>query len=113
MTDEPPQAPLPRQSIAFTRAADGIRLAYAVAGDGPPLVRAANWMTHLGYDIESPVWSHWVRDLAQGHTFIRYDEPTGDQFVSSWPPPREFVRRGTSATSVGEPEPVSDLLVAD
>lgn len=74
VTDEPPQAPLPRQSIAFTRAADGIRLAYAVAGDGPPLVRAANWMTHLGYDIESPVWSHWVRDLAQGHTFIRYDE---------------------------------------
>ncbi len=74
VTDDPPQAPLPRQSIAFTRAADGIRLAYAVAGDGPPLVRAANWMTHLGYDIESPVWSHWVRDLAQGHTFIRYDE---------------------------------------
>jgi pimeloyl-ACP methyl ester carboxylesterase/DNA-binding winged helix-turn-helix (wHTH) protein len=74
VADEPPQAPPPRQSIAFTRAADGIRLAYAVAGDGPPLVRAANWMTHLGYDIESPVWSHWVRDLAQGHTFIRYDE---------------------------------------
>ena len=44
-------------------------------------------------------------------TFIRYDEPTGDQFVASWPPPREFVRRGTTATSVGEPEPVNDLLV--
>jgi hypothetical protein len=44
-------------------------------------------------------------------TFIRYDEPTGDQFVASWPPSREFVRRGTSATSVGEPEPVTDLLV--
>jgi hypothetical protein len=46
-------------------------------------------------------------------TFIRYDEPTGDQFVASWPPAREFVRRGTSATSVGEPEPVSALLVPD
>jgi hypothetical protein len=46
-------------------------------------------------------------------TFIRYDEPTGDQFVASWPPSREFVRRGTSATSVGDPEPVSDLLVSD
>jgi len=44
-------------------------------------------------------------------TFIRYDEPTGDQFVASWPPPREFVRRGTTATTVGEPEEVSDLLV--
>ena len=60
--DEPPP---PRQHIAFCRAADGVRLAYAVAGEGPPLVRAANWMTHLGYDIESPVWKHWVRDLSE------------------------------------------------
>jgi pimeloyl-ACP methyl ester carboxylesterase/DNA-binding winged helix-turn-helix (wHTH) protein len=74
---EPPpevEAAAPRQHIAFTRALDGIRLAYAVVGEGPPLVRAANWMTHLGYDIESPVWRHWVRDLSAEHTFIRYDE---------------------------------------
>ncbi|MGW0158928.1 alpha/beta fold hydrolase [Mycobacterium sp. NPDC003323] len=70
----PPQPTAPRQHIAFCHAADGVRLAYAVAGQGPPLVRAANWMTHLGYDIESPVWRHWVRDLAGAHTFIRYDE---------------------------------------
>ena len=70
----PEPAPLPRQHIAFCRAVDGVRLAYAVAGEGPPLVRAANWMTHLGYDIESPVWRHWVRDLAAHHRFIRYDE---------------------------------------
>ncbi|MCK0174323.1 MULTISPECIES: alpha/beta fold hydrolase [Mycobacteriaceae] len=69
----PPEAPV-RQHIAFCRAADGARLAYAMAGDGPPLVRAANWMTHLGYDIESPVWRHWVRDLSQRHCFVRYDE---------------------------------------
>ena len=72
---EPPdEPPPPRQQIAFCRAADGVRLAYAVAGEGSPLVRAANWMTHLGYDIESPVWRHWVRDLSLRHTFIRYDE---------------------------------------
>lgn len=73
---QPPQEqqPPPRQHIAFCRAGDGVRLAYAVAGEGPPLVRAANWMTHLGYDIESPVWRHWVRDLSRNHTFIRYDE---------------------------------------
>ncbi|WP_414684924.1 alpha/beta fold hydrolase [Mycobacterium sp.] len=69
--EEPPP---PRQHIAFCRASDGVRLAYAVAGEGPPLVRAANWMTHLGYDIESPVWKHWVRDLSLNHKFIRYDE---------------------------------------
>jgi pimeloyl-ACP methyl ester carboxylesterase/DNA-binding winged helix-turn-helix (wHTH) protein len=70
----PDEAPPPRQHIAFCRATDGVRLAYAVAGEGPPLVRAANWMTHLGYDIESPVWKHWVRDLSDNHRFIRYDE---------------------------------------
>ncbi len=88
----PEQTPAPRQHIAFCRAADGVRLAYAVAGDGPPLVRAANWMTHLGYDIESPVWRHWVRDLALAHTFIRYDErgcglsdwDTGDFTFDDW-----------------------------
>ncbi|BBY30422.1 alpha/beta fold hydrolase [Mycolicibacterium sediminis] len=73
-TAVPDPSPAPRQHIAFCRAADGVRLAYGVAGEGPPLVRAANWMTHLGYDIESPVWRHWVRDLAAHHTFIRYDE---------------------------------------
>jgi pimeloyl-ACP methyl ester carboxylesterase/DNA-binding winged helix-turn-helix (wHTH) protein len=72
--EQPDEPPPPRQQIAFCRAADGVRLAYAVAGEGSPLVRAANWMTHLGYDIESPVWRHWVRDLSLRHTFIRYDE---------------------------------------
>jgi hypothetical protein len=42
--------------------------------------------------------------------FIRYDTASGDQYVSMWPPGREFVRRGTSATSVGDPEPVADLI---
>ncbi|MBX7433174.1 alpha/beta fold hydrolase [Mycobacterium sp. Y57] len=69
-----PEPEVPRQHIAFCRAADGIRLAYAMVGEGAPLVRAANWMTHLGYDIESPVWQHWVRDMSVQHTFIRYDE---------------------------------------
>lgn len=45
--------------------------------------------------------------------FIRYDDPTGDQFLTSWPPGREVVRRGTSATSLGEPEPWPDLLLPD
>ncbi|MCV7062616.1 alpha/beta fold hydrolase [Mycolicibacterium vaccae] len=69
-----PDRDVPRQHIAFTRAADGARLAYSVCGAGPPLVRAANWMTHLGYDVESPVWRHWVRDMSARHTFVRYDE---------------------------------------
>lgn len=74
--EEPLEIEVPplRQHIRFCYAADGVRLAYAATGDGPPLVRAANWMTHLGYDIESPVWQHWVRDLSAHHRLIRYDE---------------------------------------
>ncbi|AQT81932.1 transcriptional regulator [Mycolicibacterium litorale] len=74
-----PSAPVtevvvPQQHIAFCRAGDGVRLAYASIGDGAPLVRAANWLTHLGYDIESPVWRHWVHDLSRTYRFVRYDE---------------------------------------
>ncbi|MER7247891.1 pyridoxamine 5'-phosphate oxidase family protein [Kribbella sp. NPDC000426] len=43
-------------------------------------------------------------------TVIRYDTASGDQYVAIWPPAREFVRRGTSATSVGEPEKTHELL---
>jgi hypothetical protein len=43
--------------------------------------------------------------------FVRYDHETGDQYVVTWPPGEEFVRRGTGATTVGEPEPVRELLV--
>lgn len=42
--------------------------------------------------------------------FVRYDDETGDQFVTTWPPGKEFVRRGTGATTVGPPEPTADLL---
>ena len=62
------------QSVRFTRSRDGTTIAYAVSGSGPPLVKAANWLTHLEYDWESPVWRHWLRELSRDHTLIRYDE---------------------------------------
>jgi hypothetical protein len=46
-------------------------------------------------------------------THIRYDDATGDQYVAIWPPSNEFVRRGTSATTVGEPQPHHDLLIIE
>lgn len=64
----------PEQSVRFTRSRDGTTIAYAVSGSGPPLVKAANWLTHLEFDWESPVWRHWLRELSRHHTLIRYDE---------------------------------------
>ncbi len=62
------------QHIRFCTTSDGVRLAYATIGDGPPLVRAAHWITHLDYDWHSPVWRHWLVDLARDRMFVRYDE---------------------------------------
>jgi pimeloyl-ACP methyl ester carboxylesterase/DNA-binding winged helix-turn-helix (wHTH) protein len=63
-----------RQEIRFCVTADGTQLAYATVGSGPPLVRAAHWITHLDYDWQSPVWRHWLVGLARRHTLVRYDE---------------------------------------
>jgi pimeloyl-ACP methyl ester carboxylesterase len=62
------------QRIGFCRADDGVQIAYGVHGSGPPLVKAANWLTHLDHDWQSPVWRHWLDGLADGHTVLRYDE---------------------------------------
>jgi pimeloyl-ACP methyl ester carboxylesterase/DNA-binding CsgD family transcriptional regulator len=62
------------QEVRFCTSEDGTRLAYAVHGSGPPLVRVATWLTHLDFDWESPVWRHWLQALGERHTVIRYDE---------------------------------------
>jgi class 3 adenylate cyclase/pimeloyl-ACP methyl ester carboxylesterase len=61
------------QEIKYCRAFDGVRLAYATVGRGPPLVKTANWMNHLEYDWESTIWHHLLEGLARNHTLVRYD----------------------------------------
>jgi pimeloyl-ACP methyl ester carboxylesterase/DNA-binding CsgD family transcriptional regulator len=63
-----------KQSIRITRSSDGSVLAWAEAGEGPALVKAANWLSHLEYDLESPIWRHWIDFFARHFRFIRYDE---------------------------------------
>jgi len=53
---------------------DGIRLAYATIGEGPPLVKASNWLTHLDLEWESPIWRHWWAELSRYSRIVRYDE---------------------------------------
>jgi DNA-binding winged helix-turn-helix (wHTH) protein/pimeloyl-ACP methyl ester carboxylesterase len=62
-----------KQEISFCRSPDKINIAYAAVGSGPPLVKAANWLTHLEYDWESPVWSPLLQRLAERNRLIRYD----------------------------------------
>jgi pimeloyl-ACP methyl ester carboxylesterase len=63
-----------RQHIRFVKASDGARLAWAESGAGPVVVKAANWLTHLEYEWESPVWKHWNEFFSAHWRFIRYDE---------------------------------------
>lgn len=63
-----------RQTIQFAKAKDGTRIAYGISGSGPILVKCANWMNHLEFDWESPVWQHWFEFLSKHFTLIRYDE---------------------------------------
>ncbi len=62
------------QDIGFARSADGVGIAYAVHGSGPPLLIDACWCSHLQFDWQSPVWRHFLDELGQIATVVRYDE---------------------------------------
>ena len=64
----------PTQKIRFLRSHDGVRLAYATSGQGPTVVKAATWLSHLEHDWESPVWRHVLQSLSARHQLLRYDE---------------------------------------
>jgi pimeloyl-ACP methyl ester carboxylesterase/DNA-binding CsgD family transcriptional regulator len=62
------------QRIRYLRTRDGVQLAWAEAGTGPVLIKAANWLTHIEYEWESPVWRHWIRFFSDHFRFVRHDE---------------------------------------
>jgi pimeloyl-ACP methyl ester carboxylesterase/DNA-binding CsgD family transcriptional regulator len=80
------------QSIRFCTTSDGVRLAYAVSGDGPPLVMSATWLTHLEHQWHSLAWRPWLDAFAQDHKLLRYDSrgcglsdrDAGDLSFESW-----------------------------
>jgi pimeloyl-ACP methyl ester carboxylesterase/DNA-binding CsgD family transcriptional regulator len=126
-----------QQSIRYLKTPDGVRIAWATSGEGMPLVKAANWLTHLNYDLESPIWRHWIEFLSSGYRLIRYDErgcgmtdwDVGDLSVARWvedleavieasKPGEKFVLLGVSqgtapavTYAVRHPERVSRLIL--
>lgn len=71
-----------RQEIRYCKTDDGVSIAYATVGSGYPLVKSANWLNHLEYEWDSPIWRHWIGELSRRHTIIRYDERANG--LSSW-----------------------------
>jgi pimeloyl-ACP methyl ester carboxylesterase/DNA-binding CsgD family transcriptional regulator len=82
-----------RQHIRYVKATDGTRLAWAEAGDGPVIVKAANWLTHLEYEWESPLWRHWLQFFSANFRFVRYDERGCG--MSEWQPGRLTIDQWT------------------
>ena len=70
----PEPSPEPQQVVRFCTAADGVRLAYATVGQGPPLVKAPNWLSHLEFEWKSPIRRDLARDLAEVRMLVRFDQ---------------------------------------
>lgn len=126
-----------RQRIRYLRTPDNVQIAWAEAGSGPVLIKAANWLTHLEYEWQSPVWRHWIRFFSDHFRFVRYDERgcgmtdwnVGDlsfdrwvedleAIVSATDPQQPFALLGISqgaaaciAYAVKHPERVSHLIL--
>jgi pimeloyl-ACP methyl ester carboxylesterase/AraC-like DNA-binding protein len=69
----------------FCAGKDGARIAFAVSGEGFPLVKAPNWMTHLDHDWTSPVYGHWLRECTRANRLVRSDMRGFG--MSEWDPP--------------------------
>ena len=61
------------QQIRFCTSFDGAQIAYAVSGDGPPVLLLPNWLTHLHYQWRSVAWRPWLEALSTRYRLIRFD----------------------------------------
>jgi pimeloyl-ACP methyl ester carboxylesterase/DNA-binding winged helix-turn-helix (wHTH) protein len=62
------------QEIRFFTTSDGVRLAYAIGGSGPPLARAVDWLNHIDFEWKNPFLRRWLKHMMKRHTVLRYDQ---------------------------------------
>jgi len=63
-----------RQQVRFCTSFDGTRIAYGISGEGPSLVRAPHWFSHLEHDWTNPAFQPWVEDLSKRYAYLRFDQ---------------------------------------
>ena len=61
------------QVVTFCRTSDGVNLAVGSSGRGPVLLKTANWLNHLEFDWQSPIWSPFYARLSDRFRLVRYD----------------------------------------
>ena len=68
-----PEAAL-QQRVRYCTSADGVHLAYATIGEGPPVLKAPNWINHIEYEWQSPVWGPFLSEFAKQSNLVRFDQ---------------------------------------
>ena len=61
------------QSIQYAKTSDGVSIAYATLGNGPPVVYVAGWPGNLQKEWETDFAREFLTSIAQGVRLIRYD----------------------------------------
>ena len=82
---------------------DGVRIAYAVSGAGPPVVFVRGWISHLEVLWRDPGYRAFCSGLASGLRLVRYD--CRGNGLSDW-----YVPRITLGALVSDLEAVADDL---
>ena len=72
--DPEDDAPITGTGVRFVKSFDGVNLAYEVTGAGPPLVKAPNFLSHLEFERDGPVWQPTIREFSKTHSFVRLDQ---------------------------------------
>lgn len=70
---EPDDAAL-HQRVQFATAPDGVQIAWASIGQGAPVLKAPNWLNHLEYEWQSPIWHPTLSRLARICRLVRFDQ---------------------------------------
>ncbi|MEW2914446.1 alpha/beta fold hydrolase [Leisingera sp. JC11] len=69
----PPEAAL-QQRVRYCISPDGTHLAYTTIGNGPPVLKAPNWINHIEYEWQSPVWGQFLNEFAGNCSLTRFDQ---------------------------------------
>lgn len=70
------------ETINYVNSADGTRIAWSATGNGVPILRTPNWITHLGAERGSIMYGQFYNRLERLAQVVRYDQR--GKGMSSW-----------------------------
>ena len=68
------QPDVPEQEVQFFTTSDGVRIAYTIGGNGPPIVRLNSWLNHLDFEWKNAFRRNWLSKIMHHNTLLRDDQ---------------------------------------